>query len=170
VAANLATAIALEESSTALVVDCNRQKMSGQQTFSWPDVQETPVGLAAYIRSEKVSTEDIIRPTGIPRLRRIAMGDSRGISGECFSTVRMRGLIQELSNRYTDRYIILDAPSPVATGDVGVLAEFCDWVILVVPYGGGTSQQINEAAAIVGPNRVLGCVFNHCPRWPAAPV
>jgi len=157
VARNLAAAIALEEVSTALYVDCNiRNAQSGPE--------DTRYGLTDYLESMDVSEDEIIQQTGILRLRKIGAGRSRELPGEYFSSSRLRNLFQNVATRYPDRSVIIDGP-PVST-DTAILADLCDAVLLVLAFGRSTEQQVANALSVLGPEKIMGCVFNDQPLVP----
>ena len=157
VARNLAAAIALEEVSTALYVDCNIRNAQQSQ-------DDGRYGLTDYLESKDVSEDEIIQQTGILRLRKIGAGRSRELPGEYFSSSRLRYLFQNISTRYPDRSVIIDGP-PVST-DTAILADLCDAVLLVLAFGRSTEQQVANALSVLGPEKIMGCVFNDQPLVP----
>jgi Mrp family chromosome partitioning ATPase len=126
-------------------------------------------GLTDYLEDSSIDVGDVIHPIGIERLRVIPAGERREVPGEYFDTARMQRLVEELRNRYPERFVILDAPPTTESADVHTLAGLCDWVILVVPYGRVTNAQIAEAAKNFPQEKVLGVVFNDEPGLPPLP-
>jgi protein-tyrosine kinase len=166
-ALNLAAAFAFDESKTALVVDCNfrRQGMElGEEGDRY--------GLADYLDDEldDVGMEEIIHPTGIRRVRLIPSGGEREGLVEYFTSTKMRELVEAAKQRYRDRHIIIDTPPILESADTGILADLCDYVILVVPYGRFTQQRIVDAARAIGQEKFLGAVFNDVPHVPEVAV
>jgi Mrp family chromosome partitioning ATPase len=84
---------------------------------------------------------------------------------EVFTSALMRDLFQDLKNRYSDRYIIVDAPPITKSADAEILSDFCDYVLLVVPYGKATESQILAAARAIDEKKLLGVVFNNEPYY-----
>ncbi len=159
VAMNLASAIALDKSKTALIVDCNWRDPSLHNRMNLVD---SP-GLLDFLDfPEDVGVKAIIRPTAIPRLRVIPIGSGGLRYSEHFSSMNMRLLIQMLKQRYPDRFIILDAPSIKNGADVRMLTQLADLAVLVVPYGRSTTSQVEEAASKIG-GKLAGLVFNRQP-------
>jgi Mrp family chromosome partitioning ATPase len=156
VAKNLAAAIALDETSTSMYVDCNITLGS--------EKEDEHLGLTDFLESKEIEEDKIIQETGIRRLRHIGPGRQRELAGEYFSSPRIRALFQSISGRYPDRSIVVDAP-PAST-DAAILADICDVVLLVVAYGRNTERQIAEAIGIFDRDKLMGFVFNDQPYVP----
>ena len=159
VAVNLATSIAMDPEKTALVIDCNLRRPRLHRLF---DLDPKP-GLTDFLHDPKgIQISEIIRATGVPRLRVIPAGERRD-NPETLASMNMRLLMHVLRERYDDRHIILDAPSMEAGADARILAEVCDMVLLVVPYGGATSSRVYDAARAFPHEKIAGAVFNRQP-------
>jgi len=163
VAKNLAVAFSFDESITALLMDCNLAYPSHHELLS-PDAT---LGLTDYLRSDDLSVEQIIHPVGIQRLRLIPTGGQMDITVEYFTSLKMRRLLKNIKERFADRYIIIDAPPIMESADTRILADVCDYAILVVPYGKATEAQVLKASKSLGAHKLLGIVFNDEPRLPA---
>ena len=156
VARNLAAAFAFDEAKTALLVDCNPRHAAQHKALG----VDTGPGLIDYLERPALGIEPIIYRTGIPRLRLIPAGKTREISGEYFSSFRMRAVLDSLRCRYPDRYLFLDGPAIKGSPDARILSELADFVVLVAGYGRDTPTAIAQAAAAFDPNRFAGVVFN----------
>jgi hypothetical protein len=53
------------------------------------------------------------------------------------------------------------------SADTQILAELCDYIVLVVPYGKVTNQQIDACVKELDNKKLLGVVFNNEPYLPA---
>lgn len=155
---NLGAVIALDESKTSIVVDCNVADPALHRILPIdPDY-----GLIDYLENITLDLKDIIYSTGVRRMRMIPMG-SRGHPGtELFTSSRMRRFLQELRDRYRDRYVVIDAPSIGSSADARILAELVDYVVLVAPYGKVTESQIQASIDAVGQDKLAGVIFNYC--------
>ncbi len=158
VATNLAVAFALDASRTSLLIDCNLKAPNRNLPIS-----DARIGLTQFLENENLKVSDIIRASGIRRLRVIAPGERREIPAEYFSSARMMEFLQEVQERYKDRYIFLDGPSTNESADVKLLSSLCDYVLLVVPYGKVSPSQIEMAARTVDESKLIGAVFNKEP-------
>jgi Mrp family chromosome partitioning ATPase len=162
-AQNLAAVLAFEEGKTALLVDCNFANASLDRLL--PNIPH-PIGLTDYLVDSSQDTANIIHATGMPRLRLITAGQSRHASMEFFTAPRMFKLFGELKNRYAERYIVIDAPAMSNAADARILAQLCDYVLLVIPYGQVTKEQVALAAHGIPEGKLIGAVFNNDPVLP----
>lgn len=154
---NLGAAIALDESKTAIIVDCNIDDPSLQRILPIdPDY-----GLVDYLENVSLDIKDVIYSTGVRRLRMIPAGVNQQPGREFFTSSRMRRFLDELKTRYRDRNIIVDAPSIGNSADARILANLCDYVLLVVPFGRVTESQVAIAVDSLGEDKVVGVVFNN---------
>jgi protein-tyrosine kinase len=159
---NLATAFALDESKTALLIDCNINNPQ-LDTMLGLDVD---TGLTDYLDNEHIDVESMLYNSGVQRLNVIPAGTSREAVTEHFTSLRMRKLMENLITRYSDRYIFVDAPPILESADTRILVELCDFVVLVVPYGKVTKNRLIEAANAIGKEKLLGIVFCDIPKLP----
>ena len=162
VAMNLGAAFAFDAGKTALLVDCNFRNPSLQTRF----MSEKARGLTDYLEHPEMDVAEIIHAVGIERLRIIPSGGRREIPAEYFTSARMKELLDDITRRYAERFIILDAPPMTATADTRILAELCDYAVLVAPYGKVTETQISACAKVLGDKKLLGVVLNNEPRPP----
>lgn len=162
VARNLAAAIALDEGKTALIIDCNLK----QPEASRLSVGDGKAGLCEFLKDTQVSAEDIIHRTGIARLRVIPAGADIAEVREYFTSERLRQLLSEVKLRYPERYIVIDAPPITEVADARILADICDHVLLVVPFGKSTTNQVVQSARAIGKEKFLGLIFNNKPGFP----
>ena len=160
VSLNLAVAFSFDESKTALLMDCNMEDPAFHE-LAYPD---SFPGLSDFFESGGLRVEEIIHPTGVQRLRLIPAGDRSETGTEHFTSPKMRELLANIKRRYTDRFIIIDAPPILASADSRILAEQCDFVLLVVPYGKVNEADVQSAAKAIAPNKLAGVVFNNEPQ------
>jgi Mrp family chromosome partitioning ATPase len=156
VATNIGAAIALDERKTALVVDCNVYDPGLHHLLPI----EPDLGLVEYLENVTLEAKDVIYSTGVRRLRLLPAGTRQLPGSEFFTSSRMRRLMQELRARYRDRYVIIDSPALGASADARILAELCDYVMLVVPHGRVTADQIQSGIDAIGPEKLAGVIFN----------
>lgn len=157
VAFNLAATFALDLHKTALYVDCNPYGSSSERYIVTP----VELGLTQYLTDNNVELKRIIYPSGVERLRVIPSGGSSESAAEFFSSKRMEVLVQEIKNRYPDRFIILDAPSVQQSTEARILAQYCDHAVLVVPFGKTVKDEILAAVDAVGKDKFAGLIFNN---------
>lgn len=163
VAMNLATAFAFDESKTAILMDCNRREPRFDELLA---PRTDAPGITDYLAGDETHVENIIHPVGIPRLRLIPVGTRRTTGTEHFTAPQLTTLLRELRDRYRERFLIIDTPPIMEAADARILAELCDYSLLVVPYGKVTQTQIVAAADALGRERLVGCVMNNETRLP----
>jgi len=162
VAMNLGAAFAFDAGKTALLLDCNFRNPTLQNNL----LPEKARGLTDYLEHPEMDVAEIVHAVGIERLRVIPSGGRREIPAEYFTSARMKELLDDIARRYAERFIILDAPPMTETADTRILAELCDYVVLVAPYGKVTETQISACAKALGDKKLLGVVLNNEPRPP----
>ncbi|PCJ16917.1 MAG: hypothetical protein COB04_09900 [Gammaproteobacteria bacterium] len=157
VALNLAAALALDQTKTALLIDCNLYEASIDSLLS----VKPEAGLTDYLVDESIDVDDIIYDSGIRRLRVIPIGQNVEGAAEHFSSSRMVAFINSIRERYHDRYIVIDAPPVGLSAEGRILAELSDFSMLVIPYGRVTDAQIQSGIAAVNKEKLAGVVFNN---------
>ncbi len=161
---NIATAFSLDEGKTSLLIDCNINSPQLDYILHMED----SLGITNYLEDERINIETIVHESGIKRLRVIPAGTQRETAIEYFTSLRMKNLTASLLNRYSDRYIFIDSPPIIGSADTKILAELCDFVILVVPYGTATICKIRDAANAIGKDKLLGIIFSEMPKLPSS--
>lgn len=153
---NLAAAIALDFEKTALLIECNITNPTSQKLLPAADI-----GLTDYLADPSLQVSDIIYATGIPRFRIVPVGENKSIGSEFFSSDRMEEFISEIKARYPERFIIIDAPPINSSPDARVLADLCDYSLLVVPYGRVTRLQVSTGINSIPKEKLSGLIFNN---------
>jgi len=160
VALNLATAFAFEESKTSILIDCNLRHPSLHEMVALNHSK----GLTDYLEDTEIAIEEIIYPSGLPRMRMIPVGRKQESVAEYFTSVRMKKFLDNVHSRYMDRFILLDSPPIGESVDARILAELCDFVVLVVEYGKVTQSKLRAAVDNIGKDKLAGVVFNREPE------
>ena len=159
VAVNLASIIALDKKRTSLLVDANLYQPYADSLLP----VSSQVGLTDFLDDESIGVQDILYASAIPRVRVIPAGNNLEGGTEKIHSDRMKLLFDEVRSRYSDRYIIVDSPAALEyDAEVSILADLCDFVLLVVPYGKVSELQLQAAIDKIGPQRLAGVVFNQC--------
>ncbi len=156
VAGNIAVTFALDEAKTSMLVEANINSPSLNELFDMSGKD----GLIEYLESDELDASQILLKTGIPRLRVVPSGLHRENSAEYFTSTKMAQFIKEIVNRYPDRYPIINAPCVLNSADTRILIELCDKVVLVVPYGKCSDEQIMQAAITIGEEKLAGAVLD----------
>ncbi len=155
ITANLGISLARGLDQHCLLVDCDLRRPSLAGLFGIKQAQ----GLADYLR-DGVALEDLIVKTEVNTLSILPSGTPPVNPAELLSSVRMHALINELSARYDDRIILFDSPPMLIAAEASILASHVDTVIMVVRQGKASKSQVQQFIESVGPQRILGVVFN----------
>lgn len=157
IATNLAAVFALDKAKTSLLIDANLYAPSLERLI----IGEASAGITDYLSDLNLSVKDIVYATGVPRLRVVPIGGNSEAAAEYFSSEKMLHFIEELRSRYPDRYIFIDSPPIADSSEARILSDIADLVVLVVPHGGCTAEDVGAAIDIVGKNKLSGLVYNN---------
>jgi capsular exopolysaccharide synthesis family protein len=155
VAANLAVSVALNVNRYVLLLDCDLRKPTIHRQFGFGDVP----GLAEYLKDHK-SLASLLLQTKVERLTILPGGSPPPNPSEILSSERMAGLLEEVTNRYKDRLIIIDSPPPTMTAETGVLARMSEGILLVARYSKTAREDLKLLIEHLGREKVVGCVLN----------
>jgi protein-tyrosine kinase len=159
IAKNLAASFSLDKSKTSLLVDANLYNPSLNSLI----IGASESGLTDYLSEQgpQVNIKDIVYATGVPRMRVIPIGGYSEAAAEYFSSQTMQLFSEEVRKRYSDRYILVDAPPILEASETQILIDIADLVLLVVPYGKVTNEEISEAVEKIDPSKFVGIVYNN---------
>jgi len=163
VALNLASTIAFDKSKTSLLVDANLHDPVLHKLLKLIGRPESH-GLQEYLESPDLGIENIVSPSGIPRMRIIPMGKHHEFSNEHFSSGRYKQLMIDIKERYDNRFVIVDGPSVSSSADAKILSDLCDYTVLVVPYGGVTPGVLDSVVDELDDRKLAGIVINDQPE------
>ncbi len=155
VTANLGISLAHGMDQHCLLVDCDLRKPALANLFG----TSNNVGLVDYLRDD-VALPKLIEKTSVKTLSLLTSGKSPANPAELLGSTRMSALVEELSGRYDDRIIIFDSPPLLVAAESSVLAGQVDAVIIVVRQSCSGKAQIQKLIDIIGPDRIMGIVFN----------
>ena len=157
VSANLAVSIAQSIDQHVLLMDCDMRKPSIHKMIG----RRRAPGLSDYLRKE-TSLADVLLKTMFPKLTVLPAGSPPPNPAELLSSNKMEALIKEVSNRYDDRYVIIDAPPSRITAETNAIAGRVDAVILVAKYGETPRESIAELVETIGKDKIASIVINQC--------
>lgn len=163
VALNLAAAIAFDQTKTSLMVDANLHDPVLHKLLKLIG-REGALGMVDYLESPEIGVETIVNPSGIPRMRIIPVGRGADTnSDEHLSSQRCQKLMIDIKERYGNRYVIVDGPPMATSADARILAEMCDFIVLVVPYGSVTAGTLDSIVDEIDETKLAGVVLNDQP-------
>ena len=155
VSANLAISIAQSIQEYVLLIDCDIRVPSIHTRFGFGDVS----GLSDYLTKD-VPLSSLILKTPINKLSILPGGKPPHNPSELLSSQQMSKLLQEVKNRYSDRYIVIDSPPPKLTAESAVISRQVDGVLLVIEYGATPREMISDLIDVIGKEKILGVIFN----------
>ena len=154
-AVNLAVSLARELTHTVLLVDADLRVPSVHSYFGIP----AEPGLSDYLFHDHPLPNLLVNP-GIAKLTILPAGGAASQSVEYLGSPRMRTLVQEMKERYPDRYIIFDCPPLLTHADPLIFGDYIDGIILVVEAGKAPEADIRKAMELLSGRLVLGTVLN----------
>ncbi|MCZ6858798.1 MAG: XrtA-associated tyrosine autokinase [Alphaproteobacteria bacterium] len=159
VSLNLAMSIAAERDSTALLIDADLNNPSIPSRLGIRSER----GLIDVLEDESIDLAEVLIRTDADGLSVLPSGRRHRLSSELFSSARMSLLLAEISERYSDRMVILDAPPVLATSEAATLAMHVGQILLVVEAGKTTRSAIKESLNLISICPNVGFVLNKAP-------
>jgi len=159
-AINTAVALANGMDHTVLLVDADLRKPSIHRYLGL----KPQAGLSDYLQG-KVDIPDVLINTGIGKLVFLPAGNTSENSTELLSSQKMRGLIQDMKQRYKDRYVIIDTSPILLTADPISLCNYMDGVIFVVRADHTSPKVVSRALSLIKGSTILGVIFNNVPKY-----
>lgn len=153
-ALNLAITLAQEFDHTVLLVDADLRKPSIHEYLGMAPSR----GLSEYLAGG-AELGDLLIKTGIGRLTLLPAGAQVKNPVEFFSSRKMKEFVNEIKNRYRDRFIIIDTPPLLPFAETRSLGAIVDGVILVVREGQATPENIEEAVKSFDSSKFVGAVY-----------
>lgn len=153
VALNLALAFSSEREVKALLVDLDTHGGSRHSALKTILGQHNAAGIVDILAGS-VDLDDVLIRTDIENLLMLPAGRGGPQVPELFSSSRMEGLLNELSRRFPDRFVILDTPPCMVSSDAATIAPLVGQIIFVVE---AYRTQQDEIEASIG-------MLNGCSR------
>lgn len=154
-ALNLAISLAKEQDHTVLLVDTDLRRPS---VHKYLDIKPE-VGLVHCLRDD-LPIENALIKTGIGKLVILPAGEAVKDPLDMLSSIKMKKIVQELKERYPERYVIFDTPPAQPFADAGVLAAFLDATLFVVREGKVKREDVVKTIEEFKQHNLLGVVYN----------
>ena len=152
---NLAITFAKELHQTVLLVDADLRKQSIHKYLGY----ESSTGLTDYLVNS-VPLPDLIVWPGVESLSIISGGQTVSDSTELLSSQRMRMLVDEMKNRYKERFIIFDSAPILGCPDAIAFAPLVDAVAMVVEANRTSIEDLKRAKNLIPAEKFLGFILN----------
>jgi non-specific protein-tyrosine kinase len=154
-AINLSMTFAKAYNQTVLLIDGDLRR---QHIHSRLGI-DSKRGLVDFLVGEAPLKDYILWP-GIQKMTLISGGSTIQNSAELLGSKRMKALVKEMKNRYSDRYVIFDTPPVLQGADALTLAPLMDAIVLVVQEGKTGMRNIKKALSMLPHEKLLGVVIN----------
>jgi len=154
-AINLAFTLAREFMHTVLLVDCDLKKQSIHKVFGF----DSDKGLLDYLLGECPASDLFVWPV-VEKLSLISGGKTINESSKIIASPLMKDLVDDIKNRYPERYIIFDVPPILSDVDALNLAPLVDYVLMVVQADKTSLVEVNKAVQFIPKDKLLGFVLN----------
>jgi len=155
ISANLAISIAQGIQEHVLLVDCDIRRPAQHLLFNVSGEH----GLSDYLAHD-VPLEDLFIKTDIDKLTLLPGGMPPPNPSELLSSEKMGRFIEEVKNRYHDRFVVFDCTPAQITAEVSVLAKSVDGIVMVVRRGKTDRDIIKRSVSALGRDKIIGVVFN----------
>ena len=157
-AINLAASLAQAPDAKVLLVDVDlrRQSASLKSNLRMPRLEG--LGLTDAILGADITLQDVARPIAGSNVSVVLTGTPTTAPYEILRSARFDGLLAAASRHYD--YVILDAPPVVPVSDCRVIAKCLDGLLMVVAAHRTPRGMLEEALDLLGPDKLLGIVFN----------
>lgn len=155
VAANLAASIAMGIDEHVLLVDCDLRRSNLHTMFGVSNRN----GLNEYLKKEK-SLSDLLIKTCIDKLSLLPAGSAARNPSELLASNDMKVFLEEVRERYDDRFIILDTPPSQILAESNIISNFVDGIVFVVRENTTPRDMVQKAVASFGKDKLLGIVVN----------
>jgi receptor protein-tyrosine kinase len=155
-AINLALAISSQPDFRVLAVDCDVDRQSMTTTLGI----EAEKGFVDLLADDKIDMRDVLLRTDLPNLSVLPAGLKRAGVPELLSSRRMREILAEMAQRYSDRYIVIDAPPCLATSDPSILASLVGQIVFVVEANRTQETEIEESIRLISTCPNISLILN----------
>ena len=156
-ALNLAATLAMDHHRTSMLIECSSHSWTLDQMIR----PKPEVNLRNYLLDDSIDATRLVYAAGISRMRAVPYGETI-IPERLLNSIRMRELLSESRERYTDRFLIVDLPPVESLGRLKQLMEVIDYSMLVVPYG-VSARRVKSAKKALGNHPLAGLVMNRVP-------
>ena len=152
-AVNLAIVTALSLGRRILLIDCDLRKPKVHTSLGL----RPETGLGEVLAGE-VGLEDAVVKAESGNLEILAVRGRPANPSELLASDRMRGLVQEVAQRY--HRVILDTPAALGLPDAKIVADLCDGSVMVVRADMTSYDDAQTVLEFLDRDRVLGLVLN----------
>jgi receptor protein-tyrosine kinase len=154
---NLALSIAMERDKTVLFVDADTSNATAGTLLG---INNNQPGLVDILEDQETGISDVMLSTNLPNLRLISAGRVHDNANELLASDSMNRIVSELSNRFSDRIIIVDAPPLLQTTEASVLANLMGQIVVVVEAEKTSQEAVSDALQHIGSDKIVSMLLN----------
>ena len=154
---NLALSIAMELDKTVLFIDADISNPSAGALLGVNDDQS---GMVDLLEDKGTSIADVMLNTNLSNLRIIPAGHIHDNANELLASENMRHVVRDLSNRFSDRVIVVDTPPLLQTTEASILASLMGQIVIVVEAEKTSQEAVNEALQHIAGDKIISMLLN----------
>ena len=160
---NMAAGLAIQSGRRVILTDTDTKPGSLGQRLA---AAETP-GLLDLVRDRSLDVASLIVKTAVNNLDILPLGRDAKQSSDLFASANFAAALRDLSRRYADRIILLDAPPCLSSSVPHALVELVGQIVFVV--GACTTQleDLEAALSLLQACPEIGLLLNKVPLWNA---
>lgn len=155
VACNLAVTIAQGLDEHVLLVDADLRSPRVHKVFG---LESNNKGLTEHLMHD-IPLQNLLYKTNIEKLTILAAGVAEN-PAEILTSRKMKTFIEEVRDRYPDRYIIFDSPPLELAPESIALSNEVDGVLLILQRGRTPREMVKKTLQKLNRDKFLGIVFN----------
>lgn len=152
---NLAGAQAQLQSARVLVIDADLRRPSVARQLG---LQRVDRGIAEILRSPDVWLHDVVQPVPHLNIDVLPCLEECEDAYELLASPRFAELVVKARALYD--HVVLDTPPLVPVSDGTLIKSLIDGYIVVVSANSTPRRLVGEALSLLGPEAVVGIVFN----------
>ncbi|ORJ63382.1 polysaccharide biosynthesis tyrosine autokinase [Geothermobacter hydrogeniphilus] len=154
-AANLALSLARQLDHSVLLIDADLRRPHLHEVFG---IRQSP-GLVECLAGEADLAEAMVH-TGLGKLAILPAGTPSANPQELISSHQMKAFVEEIKQRYRDRYVVFDSPPVLPFADATILGPLVDGVLYVVREKVANIVEVREGLEQLRGSQILGTVYN----------
>ena len=155
-AINLAISIAMELDNTVMLVDADVARPSVLNMLGLPPAP----GLLDVVVKNSVDISGVLMRTNIEKLSILPSGTPHPRATELLASDAMVRLLEDMSNRYSDRIIVFDSPPLLLTTESRAIAAHMGQIVMVVNAENTAQAAVLQAIATLEACPVKMMVLN----------
>jgi len=144
-AINIALSIATEQDLKVLLIDLDTKHHAMQEMMGIP----ASYGLTDLLANPDIDFSEVVLRTNLPNLTVMSAGSPNIRSPELLSSRRTRAIFNEMAQRYSDRFIVFDAPAVLASSDPAILASLVGQIVVVVEADHTQQEELESAIGLL---------------------